>query len=409
MKLYNTRTRKVEEFVSIEPGVVRMYSCGPTVYDSVHIGNLRAFTFADLLKRALTFAGYRVDHIMNITDFGHLVGDGDDGEDKMSVGLKREGFERSLEGMKMLADKYSEVFFEDLKKLNILPARAYPRAIEHIDKYIELIKKLEDKGFIYTTSDGIYFDTDKDAHYGELALLDRSKEKDAESRLAKNTEKKNERDFALWKFADVDGIKNKIGFDSPWGFGFPGWHIECSGMSWQYLGEHFDVHTGGVDHISVHHTNEIAQSENAHGVTYANFFCHNEFLNMGEEKMSKSKGNVYTLRDIEDRDITPLSFRYFLLQSHYRQNANFTWEALEASQTAHARLLKQIEKFENVESSEADKNYLDKFKHALFEDLNTAKALALVWTLLKDKEVSEGSKKATLQIFDEVLALSLFA
>jgi cysteinyl-tRNA synthetase len=383
-----------------------MYSCGPTVYDSIHIGNLRAFTFADLLKRALMFEGYKVKQIMNITDFGHLVGDGDDGEDKMSVGLKREGFDRSLEGMKMLADKYTNVFLEDIKKLNILPAEAYPRAIEHIAEYIEIIKKLEDKGFIYTTSDGVYFDTAKDLHYGEMALINRSK--DSESRIAENTEKKNDRDFALWKFADEEGSKNGIGFPSPWGFGFPGWHIECSGMSWKYLGEHFDIHTGGVDHIAVHHTNEIAQSENAHGVTYANFFCHNEFLNIGEEKMSKSKGNVYTLRDIETHDIQPLAFRYFLLQTHYRQNANFTWEALEAAQTAYTRLLKQTAKLD-AEGGVPDQKYLEKFKNAISEDLNTAKALALVWTILKDKDVADAGKRATLEVFDQVLGLTMFS
>lgn len=404
MKLYNTRTRKIEEFVSIEPGVVSMYSCGPTVYDSIHIGNLRAFTFADLLKRALMFEGYKVKQIMNITDFGHLVGDGDDGEDKMSVGLKREGFERSLAGMKMLADKYTNVFLEDIKKLNILPAEVYPRAIEHISEYIEIIKKLEEKGFIYATSDGVYFDTAKDAHYGEMALINRSK--DSESRIAENTEKKNDRDFALWKFADEEGSKNGIGFPSPWGFGFPGWHIECSGMSWKYLGEHFDIHTGGVDHIAVHHTNEIAQSENAHGVTYSNFFCHNEFLNVDEQRMGKSKGNAYTLRQIEERNILPIAFRYFLLQSHYRQNTNFTWEALDATQTAYTRLLKQTAKL--TEKGAPNQKYLEKFKSAISEDLNTAKALALVWTILKDKDVADADKRATLEVFDQVLGLTMF-
>jgi cysteinyl-tRNA synthetase len=405
MKLYNTRTRKIEEFVSIEPGVVSMYSCGPTVYDSIHIGNLRAFTFADLLKRALMFEGYKVKQIMNITDFGHLVGDGDDGEDKMSVGLKREGFERSLAGMKMLADKYTNVFLEDIKKLNILPAEAYPHAIEHIAEYIEIIKKLDNKGFIYTTSDGVYFDTAKDPHYGEMALIDRSK--DSERRIAENTEKKNDRDFALWKFADEEGSKNGIGFPSPWGFGFPGWHIECSGMSWKYLGEHFDIHTGGVDHIAVHHTNEIAQSENAHGVTYSNFFCHNEFLNVDEQRMGKSKGNAYTLRQIEERNILPIAFRYFLLQSHYRQNTNFTWEALDATQTAYTRLLKQTAKL--TEKGAPNQKYLEKFKSAISEDLNTAKALALVWTILKDKDVADADKRATLEVFDQVLGLTMFS
>jgi cysteinyl-tRNA synthetase len=407
MKLYNTKTRQLEEFKSITPEVVKMYSCGPTVYDSIHVGNLRAFTFADILKRTLILNGYKVVHVMNITDFGHLVGDGDDGEDKMSVGLKREGLERSIAGMKSLADKYSQVFLEDTRKLNLLPADVYPRAIEHIDEYIQIIKKLDAKGFIYTTTDGVYFDTSKDMGYGKMALLDRAT--DTESRIETNTEKKNNRDFALWKFADEEGAKNGIGFNSPWGFGFPGWHIECSGMAWKYLGEHFDIHTGGVDHIAVHHTNEIAQSENAHGTTYANYFCHNEFLNMANEKMSKSKGNVYTLRDIEAHNITPLAFRYFLLQSHYSQHANFTWEALEASQSALGKLYKTTLslKEKSVETSPITNSYTGKFDAAVSDNLNTAAGLALLWEMLKDNSLSESEKYQTLLHMDTVLGLKL--
>lgn len=402
MKLYNSRTRQIEEFVSINKGLVKMYSCGPTVYDYAHIGNIRAYVFVDLLKKSLIQEDYKVEHVMNITDFGHLVGDGDDGEDKMSEGLKREGLPRTLEGMKTLADKYTQFFVEDLAKMNISPADHLPYASENIEEYIKIIKGLDKKGFVYKTTDGLYFNTEKDPNYGFMSLLKNSKTD--ESRIGLNSEKNNPKDFALWKFADSSGI----GFPSEYGFGFPGWHIECSGMSMKYLGETFDIHTGGIDHISVHHTNEIAQSENYTGKTYANFFCHNAFLDINSEKMSKSKNNFYSLRSIEEQGITPLAYRYLILQTHYRQNLNFTWEGLEASNTALNKLRKQVQKLEHTESEELSYEYVEKFKQKLGNDLNTPQALALLWTMLKDKEVTENQKYHTAKVFDQVFSLDMF-
>jgi cysteinyl-tRNA synthetase len=415
MRLYNTRTRQIEKFKSIEEGKVKMYSCGPTVYDHAHIGNLRAFTFADLLKKALQFEGYRVTHVMNITDFGHLVGDGDNGEDKMSVGLKREDLPRTLSGMKTLAEKYTKLFLDDIEKMNIAKFDHMPFASEHIDEYVNIIQKLQDKKIAYTTSDGIYFDTDKDVNYGKMALLDRVDKANEESRLSANGEKKNNRDFALWKFSGKFADKSGIGFDSPFGFGFPGWHIECSGMSRLYLGETFDIHTGGVDHIAVHHTNEIAQSENANSKTYANFFCHCEFINVNDVKMSKSKDNFLTLNSIESEGIDALAYRHFLLQSHYRQNTNFTLEALQASATALSRLKNTINNLKtnlqdnteynlNIKISE---KYIQEFKSTISDDLNTAKALATLNEMLKDINVNGEEKYFTALEFDKVLSLDL--
>lgn len=407
MKLYNSRTRQVEEFKPLEDKLVKMYSCGPTVYDHAHIGNIRAFVFADLLRKALEFDGYTVKQIMNITDFGHLKGDGDDGEDKMSLGLKREGFPRTLEGMKMLADKYTNIFFDDIKKVNIKPADFYPRAIEYIDEYIQIIKGLEEKGFTYKISDGIYFDTSKDPNYGYMSLLD--KHHDGQSRIGENSEKKNSADFALWKFSQEN--LSVLGFPSPWGIGFPGWHIECSGMALKFLGEQIDIHTGGVDHINVHHTNEIAQTENFTGKTFSTFFCHNEFLNVNDEKMAKSSGNFYTLRSIEEEGLDPLAFRYLILQSHYRQKMNFSLDNIRQAQTALKNLKTQIQNLNVpvIEKTDGEllHDYLEKFSRALNDDLNTAQALALVWTLLKDDTKNDEEKYWTIIQMDKVLSLNL--
>lgn len=398
MKLYNTRTRKIEDFTPLEDGKVKMYSCGPTVYDSAHIGNLRYFTFADILKKVLILNGYSVDQIMNITDFGHLVGDGDDGEDKMSEGLRRENLPRTLDGMKSLADKYTNLFLDDIKKMNISPAKSFPRASKNIEEYIKIIETLDKKGFVYRTSDGLYFDTAKDPNYGFMSTLDKS---DAgQSRIGVNSEKKNPADFALWKFGDG------VGFESPFGFGFPGWHIECSGMAYKFLGEQMDIHTGGIDHINVHHTNEIAQSENFTGKTYANFFCHCAFLDIDNTKMSKSKNNFFSMRDIEEKGIAPLAFRYLILGAHYRQNLNFTWESLQAAQNA---LLKLEKSTLNIKSDggKVSSKYFEEFKSALDNDLNTAQALATLWEMLKDENVSDDDKYATAIKMDEVLSLDL--
>lgn len=403
MKLYNSRTRKIEEFKSLEKNLVKMYSCGPTVYDHAHIGNMRSFIFADTLRKSLEFLNYKVNQVMNITDFGHLKGDGDDGEDKMSLGLKREGLERNLDGMKKLADKYSNIFFEDIKKVNIAPADFYPRAIEYIEEYIKIIAGLEKKGFTYKISDGIYFATSKDPNYGQMSLLDHNHK--SESRIGEKSEKENQADFCLWKFSDEN--LSVLGFPSPWGAGFPGWHIECSGMVLKFLGEQIDIHTGGVDHINVHHTNEIAQSENFTGKTYSTFFCHNEFVNLGGEKMAKSSGEFITIQTLIDKNFDPLAFRYLTLQNHYRKKMNFTWEALEASQNALKKLQKTFANFSHTNTREIDENYLLEFKNSLGNDLNIPEALATLWKLVKDENVSENKKYWTTFEMNKIFSLDL--
>ncbi|MEK7227654.1 MAG: cysteine--tRNA ligase [Patescibacteria group bacterium] len=390
----------VEEFKPIEPGKVGMYHCGPTVYDYIHIGNLRSFLLADLLRRAFEFLGFEVKQVMNITDVG-IGGNNDEGEDKIIKGLKREGKPVSMESMKELSDFYTERFKEDIGKLNIKMPHILPKASENISEQIELIKTLEAKGFIYKISDGIYFNTSKDPHYGKLGRLG----KETESRVL-NSEKRNARDFALWKF------NSNLGFPSPWGQGFPGWHIECSAMSTKYLGKTFDIHTGGIDLAPIHHNNEIAQSESACGCELAHYWIHHEFVNVpegpardGVNKMAKSEGTGITLKTLEEKGFPPLSYRYFLLMAHYRTPVTFTWEALTDAQNAY-RKLKDLG-FKVKDLGIINKEYKKQFQAALEDDLNTPEALAITWKLVKDESVSPTDKRATLLEFDKVLGLNL--
>ena len=403
MKLYNSRTRKIEEFISVEPGVMKMYNCGPTAYDYMHIGNLRTAFLADTIKKVFEFLNYKVIYTLNITDFGHLVGDGDNGEDKMTLGLKRENLPRTLVGMQMLAKKYTEIYNQDIQKMNIALPTHEPFASEHIAEYISLIKTLESKNFTYKISDGIYFDTSKDPNYGKMALLDRQNDDDQKARVEEKSEKRNRRDFCLWKFGDNPDSS----FDSPFGKGFPGWHIECSGMARYFLGETFDIHVGGTDLMTVHHINEVAQSECAYDKTFCNFFCHGEMLNIKNEKMSKSKGNYITMNTILENKIDPVAYRYFLLQTHYRKQVNFSWEALEASQNALKKMQKQVANFAHTNTRELDENYLKEFTNAINDDLNIPEALATLWKLVKDSAVSENKKYWTALEFDVILSLSL--
>ena len=396
ISLYNTATKKVEDFEPLNRGVVKMYSCGPTVYNYPHIGNLRALVFPDLVRRMFQYAGYKVTEVMNITDFGHLVGDGDDGEDKMTVGLKREGLEPTMENMLKMATKYADAYKEDAKALNVLPPAAMPRASEHVRGMIAYIETLEHKGFAYKTSDGIYFDTLKFPAYGVLGGVASA----AHSRIGVSSEKHDPRDFALWKFADT-------GWDAPWGKGFPGWHIECTAMSTQYLGKTFDVHTGGVDHIPVHHNNEIAQAEAANGRQYARYWLHNEFITIEGAKISKSLGNDVTLRQLTDRGLHALSYRYWLLTAHYRQQVNFTWEAVEGAQQALVRAWKAFADLRG--NGHVHPEYQKRFEMYVFDDLDTPKAVALLWELIKDDTVSAGDKRATILDFDRVLGLGFGA
>ncbi len=393
--LTNTLTKQKELFTPLVPGTVGMYHCGPTVYGPIHVGNLRAFLLADITRRVFAYNHYTVNQVMNITDIGHLVSDGDDGDDKMTKGLKREGLDINLENMLTLARRYEALFLSDLSALNILTPTTLPRASDHIDQDIAIIKKLETGGYTYTTSDGVYFDTEKMPDYGKLGGISNNHE----SRIEENTEKKNPRDFALWKF-DTDK-----GWQSPWGQGFPGWHIECSGMSMHYLGEQFDIHTGGHDLASIHHNNEIAQSECATGHNYVNYWLHNEFVNIGTDKMAKSGDNSITLQTLTEKSIDPLALRYLYLQSHYRSQISFSWDALTGSQTALNKLQKIISSF--PDDGTISESYQTLFRDMVSDDLNTAGGLAIVWELLKNPDVSDADKRATILDFDTVLGLKL--
>ncbi len=402
LKFYNTLTREKEIFTPINPPNVGFYSCGPTVYDYVHIGNLRAYVFADILQKTLEYSGYKVKRVMNITDIGHLSSDADSGEDKMTKGLLREGKELTLKNMRELAEFYTEKFKEDLVKLNIKIPKDLYFASDYVKEDIELIKKLEEKKYTYKTSDGIYFDISKMPNYGILWGGTRNwHEKGA--RVIENSEKKNPEDFALWKF------NSKIGFESPWERGFPGWHIECSAMGMKFLGEQFDIHTAGIDLIPTHHTNEIAQSECATGKKpFVRFWIHSEFVDIGGAKMAKSEGNFFKLENIIEKGINPITYRFWLLMAHYRTKMSFNWEALEGAETALKRLYNlyiSINAEIDTGVGHIHKEYQNKFKEYLEDDLDTPRALSLLWDVFKDENMSAGDKKATILDFDKVLGL----
>jgi len=396
LKFYNTLTRKKEVFKPIHKEYVGIYSCGPTVYWYQHIGNLRTYIFSDVLKRVLEFSGYKVKHIINITDVGHLTSDADTGEDKMEKAAAKEG-----KSAKEIADYYFSVFDEDLKKLNIIQPTKWTKATEHIKEQIGLIKELEKKGYTYKTSDGIYFDTSKDKSYGKLAKLDREKLK-AGKRVDLG-DKKNTTDFALWKFSSAED-KRQQEWDSPWGKGFPGWHIECSAMSMKYLGEQFDIHTGGLEHVQVHHTNEIAQSENATGKKpFVKYWIHAGWLLSNGEKISKSKGGLFTISELEERGFNPLSYRYFVLTAHYKKPLDFSLEKLQGAQNSYERL-KNITA-ELKDDKKENKKYLEEFKKAVEDDLNMPEALQVLWKMLRDEKAK--GKLNTIKDMDKVLGLKL--
>ena len=374
-----------------------MYNCGPTVYHYAHIGNLRAYVFADLLRKTLEYNKYKVKQIVNITDVGHLVSDEDEGEDKMEKGSAREG-----KTAQEIAEFYTASFYSDLAKLNVEKAFKYTKATEHIQEQIALIQRLEEKGFTYQTSDGLYFDTAKYPDYGKLARLDISGLQEG-ARVETNEEKINRTDFALWKFSKPEE-KRQQEWPSPWGTGFPGWHIECSAMAMKYLGETFDIHTGGIDHIPVHHTNEIAQAECATGKKFVNYWLHSGFVNIEGGKMAKSADNFVRMATLEERGISPLAYRYWLLTAHYRKTINFTWEAVEGAQTALKKLHEAFNLYgDNHGIPNAD--YLLKFETFINDDLESAGAIALLWDLTKDDSVSNEGKKASILEFEKVLGL----
>lgn len=379
LSFYNTLTKQKELFTSQNPPEVLLYSCGPTVYQKQHIGNLRAYIFVDTLKRALKNQDFEIKHVMNITDVGHLVSDGDTGEDKMEKSVKEQG--RSAEE---IADEYTTLFLEDLALLNVpmdASSVTIVKATNCIQDQIKLIEKLEEKGFTYTTKDGVYFDTSKYPEYGKLGNIDIAGLEEG-ARVGKNTEKRNPTDFALWKLSP-HGVERAQEWDSPWGVGFPGWHIECSTMAINNLGETIDIHTGGIEHIPVHHNNEIAQSESATEKEFARVWLHNNHLQIDGEKLSKSLGNGVFLSDITEKGFHPLSYRYWLLTSHYRSQINFTWDALEASNGAYMKLL---HRFHKATENGSNESFRSGFAAAVNNDLNTAEAIALVWQNELSKE-----------------------
>ena len=401
IKLYNTLTRGKEVFKPIKKGEVRMYTCGPTVYWYQHIGNMRSYIFSDILRRVLEYNGFKVKQVMNITDVGHLTSDGDEGEDKMEKAAVKEGKKASE-----IAENYLNIFQEDMKKLNILYPWKWPKASGHIKEQIELIEKLEKKGYTYKTSDGIYFNASKFKNYGKLAKLNLEGQK--AGKRVNFGEKKSKNDFALWKFSEREGIRQQE-WNSPWGVGFPGWHIECSAMSMKYLGERFDIHTGGEDHISIHHTNEIAQSESITGKKFVNYWLHGAFLKFKGEKVSKSKGGLYTISELEKIGYGALDFRYLLLMTHYRKALNFTLENLDSAKNAFDKLRRRVADLRNEERKGPDrtKEYEEEFLRAVNDDLNMPRALKVLWKVIDDFDFSPKEKVKLLERFDSVLGLGV--
>ncbi len=399
-KLYNTLSKNKEVFTPINEPQVGLYTCGPTVYNYAHLGNLRTYVFEDLLKRILRYNGFEVKHVMNITDVGHLTGDMDMGEDKLELGAKREG-KTAWE----IAEFYTTAFKKDLHDLNIIEPDVWCKATEHINEQVYLISELEAKGFTYTISDGVYFDTSKVKEYNKLSHLPLEDLKEG-ARVEKNTEKKNPTDFALWKFSPA-GVERQMEWPSPWGVGFPGWHVECSAMSLKYLGGMLDIHCGGIDHINIHHTNEIAQSESATGIKFFNYWLHGAFLNIaGGKKMAKSEGNFLTVENaLLKKNINPLVYRYSCLAVHYRKPMEYNDETMAGAQNSLEHIYHQVSDL-GLEKSEINQEFKDKFISAINDDLNTPQALAIVQELLKSK-LSPSEKLATVLDFDLVLGLNL--
>lgn len=420
LRLYNTMGRKMEEFVPIHEGKAGFYGCGPTVYNYAHIGNLRAYVFLDILDKTLSYLNYDITHVMNITDIGHLSGDDDEGEDKMVKTAKQRN-----QSVLEIAQFYTDAFFNDIDRLNIRRPDIVCKATEHVQDMIDLIKRLEENGHTYMSGGNLYYDVSTFPDYGKLACLNLDDLK-AGARIDVDQNKKNPQDFVLW-FTKSKFENHALVWDSPWGRGYPGWHIECSAMSMKYLGEQIDIHTGGIDHIPVHHTNEIAQSEGATGKRWVNYWLHNEFLVIAKEKgqenqeagkMSKSSGNFLTLQSLVDKGFHPLDYRFFLLGAHYRSQVAFSWTAMEGAKNARKALLQRVEKVlaqnegklpekGTVAISAKGQEYLDKFTTALENDLATPQALSALQTAIKDTSLSAEEILSLVGIMDGVLSLSL--
>ncbi len=408
LRLYNTMTRNVDEFTPLTENKVGLYTCGLTVYNYAHIGNLRTYIFEDILKRTLIRCRYDVNHVMNITDVGHLTSDADTGEDKMEAGARREG-KTAWE----IAEFFQGQFVKDMNLLNLGQPTTWCKATDHIQEQIDQISKLEEKGYTYTASDGVYFDTSKLSDYGKLARLD-IKGLRAGARVEQVEGKRNLTDFALWKFSPA-GSTRQMEWDSPWGVGFPGWHIECSTMAIKYLGERLDIHCGGIDHVPVHHTNEIAQAEVALGHEWVNWWIHGEFLTFAasddgdQAKMSKSTGGFITLETLIARGIDPLAYRYFCMGAHYRQQLAFTWEALDGAASAYKKLTRAAIdlRVSYCGDEKPITKYIEQFDAAIEDDLNMPRALAAMWGAVKDDSATPGEIYATLLEMDQVLGLGI--
>ncbi len=402
LKVWNTLTREKEDFVPInkEDNLVSIYSCGPTVYNRAHIGNMRAYVFMDTLRKVLKYNGYKLNHVMNITDVGHLTSDADEGEDKMEKSAREKNM-----SVYEIAKIYANDFFDDINKLNIESPEHIAKATEHIKQMENYVIEIMNNGYAYETSKGVYFDTSKLKSYGELSRIDLKNQK-AGARIEVDPEKKNPLDFALWIKAPE---KHIMKWDSKFGKCYPGWHIECSAMSREYLGDVFDIHTGGVDHIPVHHENEIAQSKGATGKNPAHYWMHVEFLLIDNGKMSKSLGNVYLIDDLEKKGIEPLAYRYLCFTSHYRNKLNFTWEAIDSAQKSLQRLRNLTKthknKNEDIEQEKIDKYQLE-FLEAINDDLNMPLAISIAWEVAKQEKKSKKYYELLMK-FDKVLSLDL--
>ena len=399
INLYNTESGQLEVFKALKSPQVLMYSCGPTVYDYAHIGNLRSYVFSDIVKRTLLRNGYLVKHTINFTDFGHLTDDADEGEDKMMKGLKREGLSITLTGMHELGNKYIKAFIDDTNEMRILPPTTWARASDYVAKQISLVKTLDDKGFTYETSDGVYFDIAQFPAYGRLGHIDLAGLKNG-ARVQVNSQKRHPADFAVWK-------KSELGWDSRWGKGFPGWHVECSAMALATLGKQIDIHTGGIDHIHTHHNAEIAQSEAVTGRQFVRYWMHNAFITIDNTKISKSLGNNLTMRHLRDRGFSGDDYRYWLLTAHYRSPVNFSWDALKGAKQALFRLKRYMYEDFKQKSAIPDAAYMERFENHLANDLDTPGAIAVLWEMIKDTKLDAKVKCGTLIAMDEVLDIGL--
>lgn len=409
LKFYNTLSRKKEVFRPLKDKRVGLYTCGPTVYWYAHVGNLRTYIFEDILRRVLEYNGYKVKHVMNITDVGHLTSDTDTGEDKMLKALKREGKELNEKSMLEIADFYTKAFKKDLQLLNIKEPTVWCKATENIKEQIDLVKKLFKAGLAYETKEAVYFDTSKFKDYGKLARLNIKGLREG-ARVPKRIGKRNPTDFALWLKLVGEHKNHIMNWDSPWDKGFPGWHVECSAMSIKHLGKKFDIHCGGIDHIPVHHTNERAQNIGAIGHPVVRFWMHGEFLILKEGRMGKSERNIIILNDLIKKEINPLAYRYLCLTTHYRSKLTFSWKSLEGAQNALKKLYQKTAEIKPTRASlesKRVKNYQKRFLDFINDDLNMPKALALLWKIIEDKNVSNSEKYALLIDFDKVFGLGL--